>query len=73
MKTIFAKTNPAFKRAQLLPMSHNILPPTAGRAARRSSELTPPPTGLRARLTGTSLCAGNDSPRLDPSAVPAPG
>ncbi|TAK98885.1 MAG: hypothetical protein EPO07_11430 [Verrucomicrobia bacterium] len=69
MKTIVAKTNPAFKRAQLLPMHHNIQPPTVGSAARRSSALTPPQTGLPARMIDPVVCAGNVDLRLNPPAV----
>jgi len=41
MKTICAKTNPAFKRTQLLPVILNLLPPTTGGAARHVREITP--------------------------------
>ena len=61
MKTIFAKTNPAFKRAQLLPMMLDLLPPTAGRAARRFSEFTSPPTALRLPMTGIAVCSSSVS------------
>ena len=57
MKTIFAKTNPAFKRAQLLPMIPDLLPPAAGGAARRISEFTPPPTAQRPPMTGLAIYA----------------
>ena len=52
MKTIFVKTNPNFKRAQLLPAISDLLPPTMGGAARRYSELTPSQTCLRPPMTG---------------------
>lgn len=42
MRTIFARTNPAFKRTQLLPVIANLLPPTTGGAARHFTEFTPP-------------------------------
>jgi len=41
MKTICGKTNPAFKRTQLLPVMLNLRPPTTGGAARQFSEFIP--------------------------------
>jgi len=41
MKTICAKTNPDFKRTQLLPVILNVLPPTTGGAAQHFPECTP--------------------------------
>jgi len=69
MKTIFAKTNPAFKRAQPLPMNHNVLPPTAGGAARRFSECTAPPISLRLSVTDIAVCASSVSPGLELPAI----
>jgi hypothetical protein len=41
MKSIFAKTNPDFKRAQPLPVVQSLRPPSAACAARRFSESKP--------------------------------
>jgi len=57
MKTNFAKTNPAFKRAQPLPAMLNLHPPTAGGAVRRFSEFTQPQIDLSSQLTNLIVCA----------------
>ena len=57
MKTIFAKTNPAFKRAQLLPVILNLQPPTAGGPARCFSDFTPTPNDLRRQMIDLAICA----------------
>jgi hypothetical protein len=44
MNTICAKTNPAFKRAQLLPVILSLLPPTTSGTARHFPEFTPSAT-----------------------------
>ena len=59
MKTIFAKTNPNFKRAQTLPVISDLLPPTVGGAARRFSEFTPPQTGSRAQMPRLAACVSS--------------
>ena len=41
MKTIFARTNPDFKRAQQLPVILNLYPPTTDSAEQRFAEFTP--------------------------------
>ena len=69
MKTIFAKTNPAFKRAQLLPVILDLQPPTTGRAARRFSELTPLQTGLRLPMTDIVVWASSVNPGSNPPAI----
>jgi len=61
MKTVFAKTNPAFKRAQPLPLILDLLPPTASAASRNCSECNPPPSGLRPPMTELAVCAGRAS------------
>jgi len=69
MRTFFAKTNPAFKRAQLIPMNHTALPPAAGGAARPFSECTPPPSGLRLPMTELGVCASGVSQGFVPPAA----
>ncbi|HEX5220382.1 MAG TPA: hypothetical protein VFZ59_12500 [Verrucomicrobiae bacterium] len=44
MKAIYARTNPAFKRTQLLPVVLNLLPPATGAAAAREFSAVTPPT-----------------------------
>ena len=44
MNTICAKTNPAFKRAQLLPVILSLLPSTTSGTARHFPEFTPSAT-----------------------------
>ena len=41
MKTMFARTNPDFKRAQQLPAILNLGPPTTGSAEQGFAEYTP--------------------------------
>jgi len=58
MKTIRADTNPAFKQAQLLPVILDLLPPTAGGAARHYSEITSSsPATDRAQTMGSQHCS----------------
>ncbi|HEX5219273.1 MAG TPA: hypothetical protein VFZ59_06870 [Verrucomicrobiae bacterium] len=51
MKTISARTDPAFKRTQLLPVIHNLVPPATGGAARQFAALTPPTTATEPKAT----------------------
>jgi hypothetical protein len=57
MKTISTKTNPAFKRAQLLPLLPNLPPAPAGGAAMDLTAFTPPNGDLRRKMTSLAVCA----------------
>jgi hypothetical protein len=69
MKANFAKTNPAFKRAQPLPAVLNVHPLSAGGAARRFSEFTQPQTDLNSPPTNLIVCAQSVSQDFHASAV----
>ena len=51
MKTISARTNPAFKRTQVLPVILNLVPPATTTAAREFSAITRPTTATEAKAT----------------------
>jgi hypothetical protein len=57
MKTISTKTNPVFKRVQLLPLLPSVPPPQVGSAAMGVSDFTPPPGDLRRKMTSLAVCA----------------
>ena len=69
MKTISAKTNPAFKRVQLLPMLPNDPPPRAGSAVMGVPEFTPPPGALCRKMTDLAVCALSASSNFNAPAV----
>ncbi len=57
MKTISMKTNPAFKRAQLLPTLTSAPAPRAVATAMNLPEFTPPAGDLRRQMTNLAVCA----------------
>lgn len=57
MKTISTRTNPAFKRAQLLPLLPNLAPAPAGAASMGIAAFTPPNGDLRRTMTNFAVCA----------------
>ncbi len=69
MKTISTKTNPVFKRAQLLPMLPSLPPPQAGGAARGIPEFIPPQGDHGVQMTDLAACAMSVSQGFNAPAV----
>ena len=69
MKTILRKTNPDFKRAQLLPMFLVVPPPTAGGAAMRIAEFISQEHDQRRITANLAACALSAKPGFNPAAV----
>ena len=57
MKTISMKTNPAFKRAQPLPMLPSAPMPRTVATAMNLPEFTPPAGELRRQMASLAVCA----------------
>ena len=57
MKTISTKTNPAFKRAQPLPLPSIVPSAPTGAVAMGFSAFTPPKGDLRRTMTNFAVCA----------------
>jgi len=72
MKTIFARINPDFKRAQQLPAILNLGPPTTGSAEQRFAEYTPTRIEPSWPMTDDVLDTTSVSHVLPSPAVPSP-
>lgn len=57
MKSISMKTNPAFKRAQPLPLLPNLLPPPAGGLVMGIPNYIPPSGDPGMQMTDLATCA----------------
>jgi len=71
MKTIFARTNPDFKRAQQLPAILNLSPSTTGSAEQRFAEYTPTRIEPSRPMTDVVLDTTSVSHVLPSPAVPS--